>query len=564
MVRNSAAALGWVMWAGSLLTSGPAAADSASAGPHFEVALPVSAQAEPLTGRVFVLIAHKNVPEVRLQDYWFNSPQFLGRDVKAWRMGEVVRVDETTPGYPFRSLTQLPSGDYYVQAAMTDFRSYPRADGHTIWALSQWDGQRFLDSPGNLYSEVQKVHVDGGTSQTIRLALSHVVPPSSPPKDTEWVRYVRIESRLLSRFWGRPIYLGAVVLLPKDYASQPERRYPIIYQQQAHFDFEPPFGFSAASTKESDADRILRESKGYESGYQFYQSWIAGSFPRVIAVALQHPTPYGDLSAAINSENNGPYGDAIVTELIPYLEEHFRVRREPQCRILIGKSAGGRDALALQVHYPKLFGGAWIFHPWPFNYRRYFVGNIYTQSNAFELGSPVNPLWEFWSSPEWAPLERAFVRTVDGQLLVTNRDMSRHDQILWGNGPGGEFGVDDAVNGPRGDDGYPKRLFDRATGQIDPAVAAYWREHSDLVAYTERNWTRLAPQLSGKLHFFVGEMDQFYRNYGVHDFEETLKHLRPAGDANFEYAPLKGHGWQPMTNAELVRRIYKGVNRTDQ
>jgi predicted alpha/beta superfamily hydrolase len=543
---------------------GIARAESSGTGPKFEVSLPSSSGHQPaVTGRLFVLIGRNNDPELRLRDYWFDCPEFLGVDVAQLKPGAVTVVDSRTLGYPFRSLKDIPAGDYYVQAALTNYVEYRRADGHVVWALDQWDGHVFNASPGNLYSAVQKIHLDASKNYKVRLSLTNVVPPALAPPDTEWVKRVKIQSTLLTRFWGRPIYIGAVVLLPRDYAAHPDLRYPVIYQQQAHFNHLAPFEFSTVNLPEKEDDRIERENDGYESGYEFYQSWRSEHFPRVVAVALQHPTPYSDMSATINSANNGPYGDAIVTELIPYLEEHFRISREPGARMLIGKSAGGRDALAQQLHYPQLFGGAWIFHPWAFSYQDYFDLNIYKNDNAFQISSAESPLWAgWWTAPEWAPLERPWVRTLDGQPLGSMRQLSHHDAVMAGSGPGGEFGTDDSILGPVREDGYPKPLWDRMTGKIDRDVAEYWREHGDLAHYAEANWSKIGPHLVGKLHFYVGDMDEFYRNHGVHHFEDVMRSTKdPYFGGSFEYAPLKAHGWQPMTNAELVRMIADQVAR---
>jgi predicted alpha/beta superfamily hydrolase len=499
------------------------------------------------------MVSRKSEPEVRLQNYWFNSPEFLGLDVQELKPGQPVVMDGETLGYPFRSLKEVPPGDYYVQASLIVYHKYPRADGHVVLALDQWNGHRFNASPGTLYSAVQKIHLDSSQIQTVRLNMNQVVLPSASPADTEWVRYVKIQSKLLSQFWGRPIYLGATVLLPRDYASHPEIKYPVIYQQQAHFNLLAPFDFSAEDLAEG-RERYERECRGAcETGYQFYQSWRAGRFPRMIAVALQHPTPYADYSAASNSANNGPYGDAIVKELIPYIEQQFRIIREPYARLIVGKSMGGRDALAQQLKYPEFFGGAWIFYPWGISFEQYATLNIYERDNAFEIRTPEASVWNgFWSGAEWAPLERYIGRTADGQPLVTFRQLSHHDVVV-DSRTGGEFGAEDANFGPVGAQGYPEPLWNRMTGTIDREVAHHWREHGDLVAYAAKNWSRIGPQLTGKLYFYVGEMDEYYRQRGVHHLEELLKKTGSDYRASFEYGPLNGHGWQPMSNAELVR-----------
>jgi hypothetical protein len=530
---------------------------------HIEVSFPESLSRTPLTGRLFLMIGRKSEPELRLQSYWFNSTQFIGVDVAEWKPGTPIVIDERSVGYPFRGLNEMPAGDYNVQASLIVYQAYRRADGHTVYAPDAWEGQHFHASPGNLYSDMQRIRLDPTQSAVMTLTLTHRVPTGVPgPADTEWVKHVRIQSKLLSRFWGRPIYIGAVVLLPRDYDSRSEVRYPVIYQQQAHFNHRAPFDFSV---EDSPAVRSLhaQECRGKcESGFEFSQTWRSDGFPRFVAVALQHPTPYADFSSAINSANNGPYGDAIVTELIPYIEKQFRIAREPCARAIVGKSLGGRDALAQQLHYPEVFGGgAWIFYPWGIDFSNYGSLDIYERENAFEIRKPEGAVWKgFWAGGEWVPLERYMGRIADGTPLVTFRQLSDHDTLIdprWG----GEFGAEDANFGPVGASGYPEPLWDRSTGAINVQVASHWREQGDLAAYAERHWTKIGPLLRGKLHFYVGEMDEYYRQRGVRHFDERLRTLDPASGATFEYGPLDGHGWQPMSNAELIRTIAAQVAR---
>ena len=139
------------------------------------------------------------------------------------------------------------------------------------------------------------------------------------PADTKYVKRFKFQSPMLTKFWGRPIYLGAVVLLPRDYERE-TISYPVNYVQ-GHFSIAPPYAFDETN--------------------EFSKAWLSDGFPRMIAVTFQHPTPYFDDSYAVNSVNNGPYGDAIMQELIPEIEKRFRVVREPYARILSGGSTGG-------------------------------------------------------------------------------------------------------------------------------------------------------------------------------------------------------------------------------
>ena len=535
----------------------PVRAEPVAPGVRFEISFPASLHPQPITGRLFLVISRTDQPLADFQRSYLNAPEYLGVDVHQLRPGQVAVVSAATLGYPFRSLKDVPPGDYAVQAIVSLYTEYHRADGHVIWALDQWDGQELSNNPGNLYSKIQKVHLDASAHSTVRVNLTEVVPAADPkPADTDWVKNIKIESKLLSQFWGRPIYLGATLLLPRGYATHPDEKYPIIYEQKSHYLRDAPFAFSTVKVPEKDEERLEREQLGYETGYEFYQSWSAEHFPRMIVARLINPTPYYDFSSAMNSTNNGPYGDAIMQELIPYIEAHFRIIREPYARELLGKSSGGRDALALQLFHPDFFAGAWIFYPWGIDYRRYCGGlNIYESDSAFVVN------WKetqgFQSQYEWSPLTRYFPRTTNSQPVGTLQQYALHDEVQGGrSGVGAELtGSEDALNGPVAEDGYPKPLYDKLTGKIDHQVALYWRQH-DLTYYAEENWSKIGNQLVGKLHFYVGDMDQWYRNYGVHHFQDILQSTQePHDEGTFQYGPLKGHLWQPMSNAELVRMI---------
>jgi len=489
-----------------------------TAGPAFEVSLPASAQQQSITGRVLLMLSRKNEPEVRLQVGWINSPPVFGVDVQHLEPGQAAVIGGDIAGYPLRSLSDIPPGDYYVQALLNVYTEFHRADGHVIWAHNdQWEGQRFNRSPGNRYSKVQKLHLDPAESGTIKLSLTEVIPALPVPADTPWIKHIKIQSKLLTAFWGRPMYLGAVVLLPRDYASHPDAFYPVIYKQ-GHFSQYGPFDFRTDNPAETAQARQEREDLGYETGYEFYRSWSSDHFPRMIVVTLLHPTPYYDDSYAVNSANTGPYGDAIMTELIPYLEQQFRILGEPYARVLTGGSTGGWEALALQVYHPAFFGGAWVFYPDPIDFRRYDLVNIYDDTSAFvDEGRRVSEADRL----EWLRPERFIMRGANGQPLITVRDFSQLEAVLGSRSRSGEFLANwQAVYGPVGKDGYPQPLWDTQTGRIDADVARYMRDHGyDLRDYTQKNWPTIGRDLVGKLHFYCGDMDNFYLNLPVYSWK---------------------------------------------
>jgi hypothetical protein len=501
----------------------------------FEIAFPSSLHPEQITGRVFVMISRNNKREPRLQaGGWSNSVPFFGVDVEKHMPGETVTIDESVLGYPLKSLGEIPAGDYYVQGLVNIYTEFHRADGHVIWAhMDQWEGQRFNRSPGNLYSEVQKVHLDPSRGYTVKLSMDRQIPPVEIPEDTEWIKHIKFQSKLLSEFWGHPIFIGAIVLLPKGYDSHPDVYYPVHYIQ-GHFSLRPPYSFQKNSA--------------------FYKVWTADDFPRMIAVTFQHPCPYFDDSYAVNSANCGPFGDAILTELIPRIEENFRIIRKPYARVLSGGSTGGWEALALQILHPEFFGGAWSFFPDPVDFRYYQLTNIYKDENAFFI------------ERGWMKPERPMMRDGHGQVLVTLRQLSQLEAVLGSKCRSGQqLDAWNAVYGPIGKDGYPKLLWDKLTGEIDREVAEYLKERYDLRYYLEKNWSRIGPHLTGKLHISCGDMDNFYLNEAVYELEAFLESTNdPYYAGSFQYGrPRKTHGWTPFqrNTGELEKAMAEHITQ---
>jgi hypothetical protein len=542
--------------AASLASPRAALSPSPERSAAFEVVVPRGLRAEPVTGRVFVFLARDTTVEPRLQAGDMVSIPFFGADVEGLRPGAPAVVDRRALGYPLRSLSELPAGDYFVQALVSVYTRFARADGHTIWAhMDQWEGQQFNTAPGTLVSEVRRVHVDPKRGFRIRLAVSRMLPEVTVPPDDRYVKRIRIQSRILSEWWGHPMYLGAVVLLPKGYDAHPDVRYPAIWEQ-GHFTLDAPFRFTLDSTPEPEEvrQRRLERADRLESGYEFARAWLSDSFPRMIAIRILHPSPYYDDSYAVNSANNGPYGDAIMQELIPYLEQQFRVVAQPYARVLTGGSTGGWEALALQVYHPQFFGGTWTLYPDPVDFRRYELTNIYADTNAFVVTR--NP---------WIAVERPSERRADGQQVVTVRQENQLNNVRGSRRRGGEnFAIWEATFGPTDKDGYPAPIWNDSTGAIHADVARYWREHDyDIRDYLERNWSKIGPDLVGKIHVICGDMDNYYLNLAVYLLEDFLSHTRePAYGGSFRYGrPLRQHGWQPMSNADLVREMAEHVAR---
>jgi hypothetical protein len=511
----------------------------------------------PTTGRMFVIFTRDGSREPRLQaGSYAGSAPFYGVDVSALATGEPAVFDASTPGFPLDGLRDLPPGDYFVQGLLNVYTRVTPKHGKTIWVhWDQWEGQQWNRSPGNLVSEVERIRWDPNGS-LVRLTLVRQLPPVEVPPDSRWVKRVKIQSKILSDWWGRPVHLGAVALVPSGWEQHPTTRYPAIYIQ-GHFGLGPPFGFSpegAPETKEARTARLARTAR--EPGSEFARSWMGPNFPRMVAITLQHPTPYYDDSYAVNSANNGPYGDAIIKELIPFLEDTFRLIPRSYARLLTGGSTGGWEALALQIQHPDFFGGAWALYPDGVDFSRNQMIDNYADSNAFMPNAAPN---------QWLVPERYMSRGEDGQPRVSVRQMARLEEVLGSRVRGGQqLQAYDAVYGPVGDDGYPRPLFDRRTGTIDKEVAAYWRDHGyDLTHYLRTAWSRVGRHLAGKIRVYTGDMDNFYLNLAVYRMQAALDSVaNPRAGAVFEYGrPMKPHGWQPFTNAELVRMMAREVAR---
>jgi hypothetical protein len=526
------------------------AAAPAAAAVSFSVTLPGNAARAPLTGRLIVFAAKSDRAEPRLQLGFTGAPIF-GTDVEGWRPGTAATVDASADSFPV-DLSALPAGDYQVQAVFIRYTMVNRADGKRIW-VPLTDRRIFSTTlPGNLHSKPLKVRLDPAMTQPVALTLTETIPPEPALADTQWLKHVRIKSEILSRFWGTPIYMGASVLLPRGWAEHPNARYPAIYVF-GHGD--SPFGFNPDPASNTPGAQAAAKDANVHTGYEFSQEWQADGFPRMVAITFEIPSPYFVESYSLNSANNGPWGDAITKELLPYLEKTFRLIPQPYGRIVEGASTGGWEALAMQTHYPELIGGAWVFNPDPIDFTRYQLVNIYEDKNMFTVR--VN---------DYLSAERPFRRSREGQPLWSLRDLARFESVLGSRGRSFyQLGIWQATHGPVGADGYPVPLFDPKTGVIDAEVARYMRDKGyDLTHHVRSNWDRLGPLLRGKINLIAGEQDDFFLNLGVYNFEEMVREKGGADyPIRFEYGrPKKGHNWHHKDWSGIIREMADHVRRT--
>ncbi len=520
-------------------TATPASQSPASPGPAVRVSFPEDLREAPADGRLLLLFSTSDDVEPRFQiNGSVKSAQVFGIDVESFAPGADAVFDGNVLGYPAAKLSGLAPGDYTVQAVLHLYETFEVIHGHTLkLPMDRGEGQHWNRAPGNLYSTPKTVHFDAAEGP-LSIVLDQVIPPIEPPADTKHVRHVSLQSDRLSEFWGRPMHLGAHVLVPEGFDEHPEARYPVmIFHGHFPMDFggfrpEPPNADLKPEFSERfgvDGYNIIQQQEAHD----FYKLWTSDDFPRFLIVQIQHANPFYDDSYAVNSANVGPYGDAITYELLPFLEKEFRGLGEGWARFLYGGSTGGWEALAAQVFYPDEYGGCFAACPDPIDFRAYCLVNLYEDENAYEVKGP------------FGSVERPAHRDSLGQVNSTMR-MANHMELVLGtkSRSGDQFDIWEAVYSPVADDGYPKRIWDKRTGVIDKAVAAHWRENYDLRHILERDWQTLGPRLAGKIHLYCGDMDNYYLNNAVYLMEDFLKGTTaPPYGGVVEYGDRAEHCW---------------------
>jgi hypothetical protein len=536
----------------------------------FAVSFPAERSKAPLDGRMLLLLSTNGDAEPRFQISDGPATQLVfGVDVEGLAPGVETVIDASAFGYPVRSLAELPAGEYHVQALLHRYETFHRSDGHTVkLPMDRGEGQRWNAAPGNLFSTPRKLFIDPGQAGTIRVLLDREIPPIAPPKDTKYIRHEKIQSERLTKFWGRPMHLGACLLLPEGFDEHPEARYPLVV-------FHGHFPYTFGGFRETLPDPNLKPDyserfrlAGYnriqeEYAHEFYKEWTGKDFPRVIIIEIQHANPYYDDSYAVNSANLGPYGDAIMRELIPYIEKKYRGIGQGWARFLYGGSTGGWEALAAQVFYPDEFNGCFACCPDPIDFRAYTIVNIYEHRNAYFVDSP------------WKRTPRPALRNYLGEVSATLEETNHRELALGTHSRSGDqWDIWQAVFGPAGEDGYPKPIWDKLTGEIDREVANYWKENYDLVHILQRDWKTLGPKLEGKIHIYVGDMDNYYLNNAVYLAEAFLEGTKdPYYAGDIDYGDRAEHCWngdhgQPNAISRLryhqmyIPRIVKRIEAT--
>jgi hypothetical protein len=508
---------------------------------------------QPVDGRLLLMVSSDPAAEPRFQIADGPKSQLVfGIDVEGWKPGEDAVIDGAVLGYPLESIRQIPAGRYRVQALLHRYETFHRADGHTVkLPMDRGEGQQWNKAPGNLYSTPQDVAIDPAAGETVRVALDRVIPPIDDPPATRYIKHERIQSERLSRFWGRPMHLGAHVLLPEGFDDHPDARFPLVIYH-GHF----PHTFAGFREQPPDPNlKPVYEERFHWPGYnrtvqeyahQFYKDWTGPEYPRMLIVEIQHANPYYDDSYAVNSANLGPYGDAITYELIPYLEKKYRAIGAGWARFLYGGSTGGWEALAAQIFCPREYNGCWAACPDPIDFRAYTVVNLYEDRNAY------------FSEGPWLRVPRPGMRNDLGHVGTTLEAINRFELVLGTHSRSGQqWDIWEAVYSPVGPDGYPKRIWDKRTGAIDRDVAAYWREHYDLSHILRRDWAKIGKDLEGKIHIYVGDMDNYYLNNAVYLVEDFLKTTKdPYYSGEVAYGDRAEHCWNgDPTRPNAISRL---------
>ncbi|MEW6211332.1 MAG: alpha/beta hydrolase-fold protein [Acidobacteriota bacterium] len=499
-----------------LLLSSTASLPRQSEALRFEVTVAQSVSPESKNGRLFLLFGKRLSPEPRMTtgNTSLEADPFFARDVTDFTHGKTAIIDDKAVGFPVESLSRLASGEYYIQALFDT-----NADLKSI------------NSPGNLYSAPQPLALDPARSGAIKIELTQKIPPEELPPDTQHIKYIKIKSELLSRFHNRPIYLRAGVILPRDYATDAAKRFPL----RVHIG-----GYGS---------RFLNVRARMLDGAGFRRAWEDKTAPSMILLHLDGDGPFGDCYQ-INSENNGPYGDAITGELIPYVEKQFRAIGEPWARVVDGGSTGGWVSLALQIFYPDFFNGAWSYCPDGVDFRAFQLINIYQDRNAY-----INRYG----------FERPSARDANGDVRFTIRHECRMENALgagdsWAMS-GEQWGAWNAAYGPRGEDRRPRPLWNPVTGEIDRAVTEHWKKY-DLRLILQQNWNTLGPRLRGKINIWIGEADDYFLNNAVHLLDAFLSKATPPYEGRIVYGPGKGHCWLSISELEMMKEMAARIEQS--
>ncbi|WP_428329161.1 alpha/beta hydrolase-fold protein [Mucilaginibacter sp.] len=433
---------------------------------QFQVSYAPAASNENFTGYVVLYLSKDNkIPKKGMVGFE-NFPCFSVY-VKNVKPSTIIKIDDKATSYP-TALSDIERGQYYAQI---------------VWDKNM-GGRSIAESPGNMYSEPAIVNITKDTKTTYHILADQVIPALPGFKETDFVKELKVPSALLSKFNNKAVTVDAAVILPKEYYTEPNRKFPVLFKVS-----------------------------GYGGDYHRYSGSNKPGSPidtiPAITVYLDGNCPLGHCVYA-NSDNNGPWGDALTTEFIPQLEKQYRCNG---AKLLTGHSSGGWTVAWLQTHYPKVFDGCWSSSPDPVDFRSFQKIDLYTAKNMFYAkDSTLNAV---------ATIAGFFpvisMKTIYGMEAAVYRGEQMHSF--------------NAVFSAKGSDGLPQNICSRTTGDIDPAVFVHWKNY-DISLYLRTNWEQIKPDLDGKLRISVGNQDNFLLNYAVVLLDGEMKKL----NSTFQFA----------------------------
>ncbi|KPL21278.1 MAG: hypothetical protein AMS23_09545 [Bacteroides sp. SM1_62] len=444
-------------------------------------------------GRLFIFISENPYAEPRDQLWPISQKKnhiFAG-NFSDWKPDRPLEIEAGLMKTGPFDLVNVPEGTFAMQV---------------LWDQDKEESR--INAAGNLHSQVLPVNIT--EDRIIEIRIDSEIPPRKLA-DHEFVRPVEIQSDTLSAWWNRPVKLKASVLLPGDYFDHPEKRYPVRYN------------IAGYGGRYDRVYRLARKNSNFSSW------WFSEEAPRIINVFLDGEGPFGD-PYQLDSENNGPYGYALIHELIPHIENSFRAIGTPGTRFVDGCSTGGWVSLALQIFYPDFFNGAFAYSPDAVEFENYQTINIYKDQNAF---------YNEWGNP------RPVARDLTGDPMIMMKEFVQYENVQGSSSTylnsGGQMCAHTALYSPKGKNGLPAPLFDPHTGEIDRDIAEHWKKY-DLKIHLQENWSEIGPSLQGKIWIWMGDMDHFILNPATRALDEFLKHTTdPRSDAKIIFEPMQGH-----------------------
>jgi S-formylglutathione hydrolase FrmB len=449
----------------------------------------------PVSGRLLIFLKQgTGDKEVSLSEFHPEGTWVTAREIHDLAPGAAIEFDADEIAYP-KPFSALAPGDYEAQAVLDVDHTYnyqeriPEDWISNVVLLPSW-------TPGSGAEPV--ITLDRHPEENPRMtAMMAAAKAQAKPGVAQLEEF---QSPMLSRFWGHPMSIKAWVILPPGYDDHASDKYPTAYWTH---------GFGGAI------------NGALFSGLQLRSRMADGKMPPMIWVMLDESIPEGTHEFA-DSVNNGPWGAALTTEFIPYLEAKYRMDARATGRFLNGHSSGGWATLQLQVNYPNVFGGTWSTSPDPSDFHDFTGPDLYAaNANVFHRpdGTPV-------------PIMRDH-----GKVMATFEQMTRMEDVMGPNG--GQVSSFDWVFSPKSNGGAPVQMFDHQTGAVHPEVVAYWHDHYDLAHIVESHWAENGPSLKGRIHLFVGTADTFYLDGAAHKFEARLNTL--GADPHFTYIPDRTH-----------------------